>query len=214
MIILSILIPTIPERVDRFTSLFNELHRQLEYMQTFHSSLGRIEILVEHSKKYLDGGPSIGEKREELVRRAEGKYLCFCDDDETVSPNYLETLVRACQLDVDIVTFRSMVKLKDYWALIDMRLSFTHNEQATPDHTVRRPPWHMCPVRSVYAKVPNWKYVNDAEDFDWMERVLKMCQTEHHTDRILFQYNHGDHSESDKITQHELQSVERAGTHS
>lgn len=214
MIILSVLIPTIPERAVRFTNLYNELHRQLEYIQTFHASLGHVEILVNAEKKYLDGGPSIGEKREELVRRAEGKYLCFCDDDETVSPNYLETLVRLCQTNVDVVTFRAMVKLKTFWALVEMRFEYKNNDQISPDFTVRRPPWHMCPVKSVYAKLQQFKHVNDAEDFEWMNRVLEMCTSSVFTDRILFQYNHGDHSEADKITQHELQSESRAGSNS
>lgn len=214
MIILSILIPTIPERVDMFTRLFNELHRQLEYIQTFHPSLGHIEILVDERKRFLEGGPSIGEKRGDLVRRAEGRYLCFLDDDESISPEYLETLARLCQSNVDVVTFRAMVKLKNFWALVDMRLVYKVNDQISSEYTVRRPPWHSCPVKTLYAKIPEFKHINDAEDFDWMQRVLEMCTTEIHTDKILFSYNHGDHSESDKITQHELQSIERAGTHS
>lgn len=203
MKVLSILIPTIPERVEMFTKLYNDLHFQLEYMQTFHPSLGEIEILVDDSKRFLDGGISIGEKRQSLVQRAEGKYLCFLDDDESIAPHYLETLVRMCSSNADVMGFRAIVKLKTFWALVEMRFEYKHNEQISPDFTIRRPPWHMCPVKSVYAKLQQFKKLNDAEDFEWMSRVLGMCKSSIFTDRILFQYNHGDHSEADKITQYE-----------
>jgi hypothetical protein len=202
MIILSILIPTIPERVDMFTALYNKLHRQLEYMQTFHASMGHIEILVNSDKRFLEGGPSIGKKREELVKRAEGKYLCFLDDDEDIADNYLETLVRLCHRDADVVTFRSFAKLKNYWCLIDMGLHYP-NDQANPNYTVRRSPWHVCPVRSYFAKLYSFSDINYGEDWLYFEQVLKHCTTEAKTEAIIHSYQHGDHSEADKIVQSE-----------
>ena len=201
--IASILIPTTPDRHEMFTALFNELHRQLEYMNTFHPTLGEIEILVDDSKRFLDGGLSIGKKREALVQRANGKYCWFLDSDESISPNYLETLVRLCCQDKDICTFRAIAKLDNYWALYDMRLYQT-NEQSTPDKTVLRAPWHQCPVKTEFAKRYEFEDISYAEDWKWMVSVLVDCKTEAHTDQILLQYNHGKHSEADKITAHEL----------
>lgn len=213
MIILSILIPTIPERGQMFTKLYNELHKQLEYMQTFHPSLGHIEILVNDDKRYLEGGPSIGKKREELVKRAEGKYLCFLDDDDSIAGNYLETLVRLCQMDADVCTFKNISMLKDYWCIIDMSINYP-NDQASPDFVVRRKPWHINPVRSVFAKLHSFTDTNYGEDWAWFEQVLQHCKTEAKTEAVIHKYSHGDHSESDKITKHELQSKPRATTHS
>lgn len=202
MIILSVLICTIPERVDMFTKLYNELHRQLEYMQTFHSTLGHIEILVNSDKRFLEGGPSIGKKRESLVNLAEGKYLCFLDDDEAISPNYVETLVRLCQRDADVCTFRNISRMENYWCLVDMGLHYP-NDQASPMITVRRKPWHICPVRSSFAKLHPFPDTNYSEDFEWMEKVLAHCTTEAKSESIIHEYRHGKHSESDKIMQHE-----------
>jgi len=83
-----------------------------------------------------------------------------------------------------------------------MRLAYKVNDQFTPEHTVRRPPWHMCPVRSEFAKLHEFEDISNAEDSRWFEQVLTRCTTESHTDKILFQYNHGNHSEADKITNH------------
>lgn len=173
-------------------------------MQTFHSSLGEIEIIIDGSERYLDGGLSIGKKREKLVSEANGKYLCFLDDDEGIAPNYLETLVRLCNENKDVCTFWSIAKLDNFWGLVDMSLRYAVNEQMTPDRIVRRQPWHVCPVRTKYAKLHTFENINYAEDWQWFEQVLKHCETEAKSDAIIHQYNHSaTTSEADKIVNHE-----------
>lgn len=200
MTILSILIPTIPERGKIFTELFNEVHKQVAYMATVHPTLGEIEVLVDDSKRFLDGGLSIGKKRESLVHRASGKYLCFLDDDENIAGNYLETLVRLCQKDKDVCTFRNITKLDLFWMVVDMGLHHD-NEQANPDDRDRkRAPWHICPVRSMFAKAVPFPDSNYGEDWIWMQEVLKSCKTEAKSMAIIHQYNHSyETSEADKI---------------
>lgn len=201
MVILSILIPTIPERHEKFTKLFNKLHRQLEYMQTFHSSLGHIEILVDSTPKFLEGGLSIGKKREALVKRAEGKYLCFLDDDDEIAGNYLETLVRLCQQGNDVVTFRSFADLENYWSIIDMSIKYALNDQCSPEYITRRRPWHVCPVKSFLAKVHDFEDSNYGEDWSWFYKVADTCLSESHTDAVIHKYIHRKSiSEADNIT--------------
>lgn len=205
MIILSVLIATTPDRNEMFTELFNELHKQLEYMNTFHPSLGNIEILVDDSKRFLDGGLSIGKKREALLMRAEGRYLCYLDSDEKIAGNYLETLVRLCQSKADVITFRSLANLDSYWSVVDMSLSNSENEETNPTKLTRRLPWHICPVKSHLAKVHKFDDSNYGEDFGWMGKVLKGCTSEAHTEAIIHQYVHRTSiSEADRIIKHQL----------
>ena len=199
MIILSILISTTPDRAEMFTPLYNELHHQLQYMETFHPTLGHIEILVDDSKLFLEGGLSIGKKREALLKRAEGKYLCYLDSDDGIAPNYLETLVRLCQHDRDVCTFRNVSKFDNFWTVIDMGLFFK-NEEATPNHTTRRNAWHICPVRSMFAKKYDFDDSNYGEDWSWFKKVLTHCNSEAKSEAIIHEYNHSvNHSEADKI---------------
>lgn len=199
MIILSILIPTIPERGEMFTKLYNEVHRQIAYMDTVHPSLGRIEVLIDDSPRFLDGGLSIGKKREALVKRAEGKYLCFLDDDESIAPNYVETLVRLCQFNADVCTFRNISKFDDYWMFVEMGLKY-QNDQASSNFMIRRRPWHICPVRSSFAKMYSFQDSSYGEDANWIEKVLSHCTTEAKTETVIHQYNHSSKtSEADKI---------------
>lgn len=198
-IILSILIPSIPERKDKLLKLKDELKRQEIMMGDLDFFF---ETITNDSEPFLKGGLSIGKKRQSLVEAANGKYLCFLDDDESIAPNYLETLLRMCNYGQDVVTFQALAKLQTAWGIINMKLAYKINDQFTPEHTIRRPPWHICPVRSEFAKLYEFEDINNAEDFKWFEKVLTHCTTEAHTDKILFQYNHGTHSEADKITNH------------
>ncbi len=181
-----------------FTALYNEVMKQIAYMDTVHPSLGRIEVIIDDAPKFLEGGPSIGKKREALVKRAEGKYLCFLDDDESIAPNYVETLVRLCQRDADVCTFRNVTITETYWCVVDMGLKYP-NDQASPDFIVRRKPWHINPVRSYFAKLHAFEDSNYGEDFTWMDKVLAHCTTEAKSESVIHKYNHGKHSEADKI---------------
>lgn len=205
MIILSILCATTPDRAPMFDLLHGELLKQIYYMHHIHTSLGEIEIVIDDSKRFLDGGLSIGKKREALVQRATGRYLCFLDSDETIAPNYVETLVRLCCEEKDVCTFRAIAKLDNYWTLIDMSLMNSENQESTPYGIVYRNAWHVCPVRSEFAKRYSFEDVSYGEDALWMNKVLQNCKTEAHVDLILLQYNHSTFtSEADKITRHEL----------
>lgn len=204
---LSILIPSIPERKEKLHALMDEVYRQYDLFIPHIPYLGDVEILFDDSKRFLDGGLSIGKKRESLVQRADGKYLCFLDDDENIAPNYLETLMRLCFERKDVCTFRNLSRLDAYWCIVDMSLQHTVNEEATPERMVKRRPWHICPVLSKYAKEHPFPDTNYGEDWHWMERVLSHCKTEAKTDAVIHVYNHSAKiSEADKITNHAIQS--------
>lgn len=208
--ILSILIPSIPERREQLTGLLTELYTQQLLLTRQHPSLGSVEILVDDSQRFLDGGLSIGAKRDLLLQRASGKYLCFLDDDDTPTPNYMEQLVRLCNEGKDIVTFRSLIKNDHYWGLIDMQLATSQNTEVSPHGTTPRTPWHICPILAEHAKQePFSSTLNHNEDWDWMERVLRRVSSEAHSDMILTQYNHSElGSEADRIVKPEAAKAE------
>jgi glycosyltransferase involved in cell wall biosynthesis len=197
--IISILIPSIPERAEYLRRLIIDLNKQKDYVNRVHPTLGDIEIVIDDSVSFLLGGKTVGQKRNDLVQRAKGDYLCFLDDDDEVPPNYVEELLRGASWNFDIVTFKSLFKCDTYWATISMSLSNT-NDEATPNGIVKRNAWHICPMRSSIAKKHTFSDKNNAEDWDWMARVLKEIHTEKHLDMFLHQYNHyASVSEVDKI---------------
>lgn len=198
---LSILIPTIPERFKMFDRLRNEVIEQYFICHENNKPLGEVQLVYDDSKSFINGGLSIGKKREWCVQQAKGKYLCFLDDDDWPAPNYIESLLRLCQHNTDIVSFRNISKFENYWCVVDQSIHFT-NDDASPNYTVRRKPAHICPVRSEFAKLYDFEDSNYGEDASWMDKVLRHCTTEIKTEQILHEYRHGSHSESDKIMKH------------
>lgn len=188
MKLLTILIPTIPQRWLQFQKLNSALSHQVADLQLHFPST----VVVRHlmSDSFVDGGLSVGAKRQELIMGCDSKYLCFLDDDELPSPNYVEQLVRLCLIGTDIVTFRSLYKCDTYWGIADMSIHHPSNEQATPYGVFKRKPFHICPVKTEIAQQCEFPDINNAEDWAYMEQVLKHCTTEIHTDQILHQYNH------------------------
>lgn len=197
--ILSILIPSIPDRSEMLNRLLDNLYNQKRLVNNQHPSLPGVEILTDCSKRYLEGGKTVGQKRNDLLQRANGNYLCFLDDDDNVPANYLETLVRAMEHGADVITFNSLFKCDTYWSLIDMSIE-NDNEEATPNGVTYRNAWHICPIKSEIAKKYQFTSKNNAEDWDWMQRVLSEVKKEYKLNVILHQYNHSANvSEVDKI---------------
>lgn len=193
--ILSILIPSIPKRNKRLKSLKRVLSKQIKG-----ELKSQVEIIVDDSESVLNGGISIGKKRELLVKKAQGEYCCFLDDDDEISPDYISVLLSLCEQKQHICTFRSFAKLEGYWCLIDMNLDNKENEQAFPG-IVKRTPWHICPVWTEFAKNYLFQDSNYGEDWEWFQQVLKHCETQANSPAIIHQYNHTKKSEADRANQ-------------
>lgn len=199
-VMVSFLMPTIPERATMYSRLRDELDRQIAEVNERHPTLGKAEVIRDGRIKYKDGGPNIGSKRQALLDKAKGMYVCFLDDDETIAPNYAETILRLAYTRPDIGTFSSVSKMDNFWCVVVMRLGNTENQQAFPG-IVNRRPWHMCPVRREIAKRHKFPESNYGEDWVWFDKVLRDCHVENNTTAIIHQYNHDIKvSEADNIS--------------
>jgi glycosyltransferase involved in cell wall biosynthesis len=197
---LSILIPSIPERNKRLKKSLKDLMIQINYCRKVHPILGEVEVIIDDSKRFKNGGPSIGSKRQAMVERAEGKYLCFKDDDDLISPDYIETLLRLCRQGKDICTFNNISMFDNYWCIVQMSISNKEDEQAKPG-LIKRKPWHICPVKSEIAKSCKFPDSNYGEDRVWLEQLLPKLNSEAHTESIIHLYRHSvKTSEADNLT--------------
>lgn len=196
--ILSVLMPTLPERSEKFNALKENLQQQILKCQN--ENFGGVEILDNPEKRFLNGGPSIGKKRDWLVQQATGEYVCFLDDDDNVADNYIYEVLKMCQGGKDAYTFNSRFKNDFYTATIQMSHDNKQNEQAAPNKIVKRTVWHVCAIRAIIAKSERFSDINHNEDWNWMSRVLPKIKTSDHIDMILHEYNHFENqSEADKI---------------
>ena len=98
----SILICTLENRKHFLERLLNILLPQIgEYTVDGDVYTGSVEIRILSDNKEM----SVGEKRNKLIHMAKGEYFSFIDDDDLVSEEYVDQVLRKLRKNPDVVTF-------------------------------------------------------------------------------------------------------------
>jgi glycosyltransferase involved in cell wall biosynthesis len=162
---LSILICTISKRKNEFALLYTELRKQCNYVNA--------EILFNSSDTM-----TIGAKRNDLLQRATGDYVCFIDDDDTVDKNYISRIIEALKGNPDCLDLRGSytkdgIKQKPFVHSIKYKY---YDE--TEDYYMR-PPNHLNVIRASIAKKFVFPETNFGEDTDWAMQIAKSGLLKH-----------------------------------
>ena len=184
---LSIIMISILERKESFSKLVNLVQSQIDYCKEVHPTLGQVEIVKVVSPRYSVGGHTIGHKRQLGLLASKGEYVCWLDDDDWVSPDYVETLLRLCNKGADVCTFNNVSKFENFWMVVKMHLSTRHDDQARPGIIERRP-WHVCAFRKGILTGIEFPDANWDEDTAFINEALKNCRTFAHSDSVLHEY--------------------------
>ena len=174
---LSILVPSIPSRFDKFQRIFQKLLDQTK---------GRdyVEILGLFDNKQR----SIGLKRDALVQMSRGDYVAFVDDDDNISPDYITLIVQATLSNPDVITFRQTSIINGEQCLVDFDLNHKENEPFTPGGVIKRRPFHVCAFKGEIARKYHFPDSMYGEDWGWCEQVLQDVKTQVKIDDILHIY--------------------------
>jgi len=176
---LSILIPTIPERKEMFNRLIIALIAQWTE---------GVEICSN------DDEGSIGTKRNQLLQEASGEYVCFIDDDDTVSSTYIQDILTAIESKPDCVSLRGVIT----WDGSNPEI-FEHSLRypAYVTHTLpvngikyERYPNHLNTIKASIAKQFKFPEINFGEDSDWAKQIHDsgLINTEVYIDKVLYHY--------------------------
>jgi glycosyltransferase involved in cell wall biosynthesis len=167
---LSILVPTIESRSDKLARLLSILHPQLT---------DAVEVLTELD----DGQKSTGLKRNALLERASGEYVCFVDDDDIVSSDYVKRILQATASKPDCVGIHLLHFRND--ALIgfsfhSVRYTCWHEESDLATGYIRayRCPNHLNPVRREYALKCRFPDSSFAEDRVYSLKIREYLRSE------------------------------------
>lgn len=189
---LSILIPTVPTRVERFfPKITTHIDRQI-------SNLGRkdIELLGLLDNRVM----TIGEKRNRLLDMARGEFLVFIDDDDRVHDEYVESVISALDNNpnADCVVYDSIcyVGNVEYYCKYGTEYEYTKLEPWSYENT-RRPrkenwfgkPAHTMVYRSTLAKRSRFPSLNAGEDFDWVAKTWPLIKKQVRIDKVLYYYD-------------------------
>ena len=178
MTVLSILIATIPSRLEQLDILMTEINRQCN---PFHE---QIEILIDPVINY-----NIGMKRNKLLQKAKGDYIVFIDDDDHIMPNYIWAIMQACSIGNDCIgisgTITTNGKNPRQW-----HISKQYGKWFQSGTIYYRTPNHISPVKRELALQAGFPEIAFGEDAEYSRRLLPLLKTETIIKGNLYHYDY------------------------
>jgi len=175
---LSILIPTLPARIDCYYNLIKELNKQIIQ----NNLINRVQILSLCDTKDI----SVGEKRNILLNQSNGRYVCFIDDDDEISPDYLIKIISALESNADVITFCGDYVENNLRTAFS--ISMVHRGNFNDSNIFYRLPNHLCPVKREIALSCLFTHKNYGEDSDYAEKINQHIKNEFHIQEKLYFY--------------------------
>lgn len=191
--LLSILIPSVPSRRKTFTqNILDQIETQIE-------SLNRSDVEV--LNLYDNKTRKLGQKRNDLINLAQGKFLVFIDDDDVVSDDYLLQILNAIDnnSDTDCVVFDVICTVNDGTELLckyGIELEYNH---VSPEQgiTWTGKPAHTHVYRTELAKKCVFPLTNYGEDFAWVSQAWHLVTKQTRIEKVLYFYKHNtNHTET------------------
>lgn len=176
---LTILIPTLPKRVEFFDRLHNELSRQIS-----ESASACVRL---HSND--DTSIDIGTKRNKMMAEVTTEYMAFFDDDDMPGPNYIKHLMEGIDKGVDCCSLTGIITT-DGANPKKFIHSIEYTEMFERDSVYYRPIMHINCLKTEHARqaaFPEWRF---SEDSKWaMDLMAKgVLKTEHKIDEVIYNY--------------------------
>jgi len=175
---LSILIPTLPERIIMFGHLVEKLCEQGEQFP------GEVEILSDDRGREI----TTGQKRNELLQRAQGEYTVFVDDDDDVPEYYVAEIMKAIETDCDVIAMHGYITTNG-----ENRQMFKHYLGASYNFTngfYHRYPNHLNPMKRVLAIQVKFDNITFSEDYNWATELRNSGILKTQTEILLPMYEY------------------------
>ena len=153
MKLLSILVPTIPSRGKLLSRLLAILAPQVT---------PEVEILINMDS----GAKTIGDKRNSLLRAAEGEYVSQIDDDDLVSVDYVPQLMVGIRQGVDVVSIRGLYYENGIWKGVTIDKPYTQWRTVPSEGTLTflRGVQHLDAIKREIAQSVKFEQRNFGED--------------------------------------------------
>lgn len=173
---LSILIPTLPERYHLLSRLTSLLDR---------TKTNQVEIRIHDAGR---GAMSTGEKRNKLIEAANGEYFCFIDDDDLVPEYYISEMLKAIESRPDVVTFIGhMTTDKTNRQNFTIKLG---SEYVMRNNHYYRFPNHLCAYKKSLVAHKKFPHTNTGEDYQWALGLQSLLKTEVHINKDMYWYDY------------------------
>ncbi len=185
----------------KLSILICTLHRRKEYLKRL------VEILkpqitndIEALASIDNGEKSIGDKRQRLLEDATGEYIAFIDDDDIVSHNYINLVLKAVENKPDVIGIHLIMKqvtgLETEGIITgDTFHSLKYNtwyDEPIPGNPqckkYYRNPNHLNPVKKELALKAGFPSINMCEDRQYSANLLPYLKTEQYIEDPIYFY--------------------------
>lgn len=182
--ILSILIPTLKERELRLNGMVENLTNQISKAKCF----DKVEVLIDDRGKEI----TTGEKRNDLIAIAQGKYTWFVDDDDYVFEGAIEDIMLAAEKDADTIVFNGYMTTNDENKItFELRLGhdYCSTQKEHGEHYLRFPN-HIVPMKLELIKDIKFEHISNGEDYRWALQIndLNLLKTQEIIDKDIYHY--------------------------
>lgn len=178
---LTILVATLGQRRHGFARLMRGLMPQVD------AAAGRVRVIAHWDNGEVD----LAAKRQALVEAVTTDYLCFVDDDDTVTDDYVSSILGALEGRPDFVGLQMMV-YRDGEPLKVAHLSTQFDGWYEEPDRYCRDITHENPIRADIARSVDFrrKLPHEPEDFPWAAqlRATGALRVEATIDRVLYHY--------------------------
>lgn len=161
---ISILIPTMKSREKLFHQVLAEVKRQIRETPEIN-----VEVLWESD----NGEMTLGQKRNVLMDRCQGKYHCFIDDDDVIAPDFLKIFVPMIRssVDFDCASFVGAHYVRGKFNKL-FHHSLEYSEWAEfPDRYIRSvSPMNM--IKTSIVRQVRYKDIRNTEDHEFSKRLM------------------------------------------
>jgi glycosyltransferase involved in cell wall biosynthesis len=188
-ITLSILVCTVPQRKFFFQRLADRLQPQIDKFKD------RVECKADprpRGFKMPDGRKgTIGDKRNALLREAVGEYVCFVDDDDLVSGDYVEVILEAISMnpDADSVGLIGVQQVDGKGPLYPFAHSIKYDGWFEENGWRYRCPNHLNAVKREIALKVGFPPLDHGEDREYSMGIKDLIKTEAPVNQTIYLYD-------------------------
>lgn len=180
--LLSILILSCPSRrKNQLQYILDKVETQIQQY-----TKAEIEVLVLYDNKKR----SVGEKRNNLMNIANGKYICFLDDDDDIADDYISKICDSLldNPEIDSLTFGcKYTDIQTHQSFI-CKYSIHYKKEDAVIHNLMGHP-HICPIKKELAIQNKYLCTNWGEDRNWSSSIMSLINKEIIIDDVLYFYN-------------------------
>ena len=180
-LLLSILIPLTPDRIECADRLEHEFWQQAKDL------LPHIEVIREIDNREM----TIGEKRNILYAKANGAYSVQWDSDDFIHPQGLELIIGAIlRQDYDCCTYEEHIDFDGKIQRSNHSLKYDDWQDNFDGFDFVRTPFMKSVIKTEIARSVPVPHIRYAEDHLWAQALKPHLKTEIHLNEQIYRYIH------------------------